>query len=286
MKNGHVRRTKTPAPEPPSRRKRLLLASLIVPIILVIPAVAFVVAPPEPEGIETVIRQAGFNPLTPPNRLRAPGALYLVEESGFYEKVCEDGTLTAAHLKTSPTLNRNLQRLEKGGFTLAGSIIDSLNGKLSGARVTSIEYRLTDVAISEIAGDHLAEIQTKLLENKHCSDEVEQLLKANKRVCAGASAISATTSYRVRVDRKFESGTPEKDAITKAVQKSIEEHAGGLIQVRSEDELAGENLFVGIRLKSLCVAPGTATEPIPLPATEQDKTAARTGSRLAGVKRQ
>jgi hypothetical protein len=97
---------------------------------------------------------------------------------------------------------------------------------------------------------------------------VQTLLKENKRICAGASVISATTSYRIQVDQRFDSGVEDRASVVKAVQKAVEADGSGHVQVRSEDELVGENLFLGIRLQSFCIVPDTATEPALAPKPE------------------
>jgi len=275
MTAGHVGRTKPPrAVGVFGGSRRLLLASMALPVVAIIPAIMFVVSPPPHDEIETVIRAAGFEPLTPPSRLRGPGALYLVE-NGIYEKICKEPVLAAAKLQTSPSMDRNLRRLEKGGFSMTGDMVETLNAKLSGARLTSVEYKLTDVTVSEISGDDLLEIQELLLGDRHCYENVHKLVKENKRVCAGASVISATTSYRMQVDRQFEADTHDKASVVKAVQKAMQEDTHGQIQIRSEDELVGEKLFLGIRLYSLCITLDTETEPIPAPPPgARDKTAA------------
>ena len=279
MSGGHVRRTNTPAPRSAfGGAKRLWLASVILPFAALTPFVTQVVFPPEHDEIDQIIRQAGFSPLPSPSRLRGPGALYKVEDGDDnYEKVCKEPALTAEMIQTSPSLDRNLQKLEKAGFSLVGDIVDTLNAKLSGTRVTSIQYKLTNVAISEISGDDLLVLQEKMFEDKHCRDTVDRHLKDKKRICPVSSAISATTSYKVHINQEFETDADRKDkaSVVKVVQKTIEEKTRGQIQILSDDELVGENLFLGIRLYSLCVTPDDATEPIAAPLVlPKDKTAA------------
>jgi hypothetical protein len=269
MTISHVGRAKPPMEESAfTGWRRLLSASVVLPCVAIIAAIIYVTYPQAHDDIETVIRQAGFDPLTPPpSRLRGPGALYTVE-NGIYEKVCKEPAIAAEKLQVSPSMDRNLRRLENGGFSLAGDIVEAVNAKLSGARLTSIEYKLTNVTISEIPGDDLLEIQKLLLKDPHCEDIVQTLLKENKRICAGASVISATTSYRIQVDQRFDSGVQDQASVVKAVQKAVEAEGSGHIQVRSEDELVGENLFLGIRLQSFCIVPDTATEPALAPQPE------------------
>jgi hypothetical protein len=275
MTISHIGRTNPPMEDRAfTAPKRLLFASVVLPIVAIIAAIIYVMYQPANDDIEMVIRQAGFEPLTPPSRLRGPGALYMVE-NGIYEKVCKEPAIAAEKLQTSPSMDRNLRRLENGGFSLAGDIVEAVNAKLTGARLTSIEYKLTNVTISEIPGDDLLEIQKLLLKDPHCDDVVQALLKEHKRICAGASVISATTSYRIQVDQQLESGVGDKASVVKAVQEAVEADGSGHIQVRSEDELVGENLFLGIRLQSFCIVPDTATEPAraPQPAARYNANA-------------
>ena len=93
MKTGHVRRTKPSRAGRAARtQRRLRLASVALPLILAAPGAYWYIipaAPPPVDEIETVIKEAGFDPLVPPNRLRGPGALYVVEGGGRYAKVCD-----------------------------------------------------------------------------------------------------------------------------------------------------------------------------------------------------
>jgi hypothetical protein len=120
---------------------------------------------------------------------------------------------------------------------------------------------MRDVAISEIAMDDLLEIQDNLLREKNCDDVVQRLLKANKQVCPGYAALSATTSYKVHYDVKLDTSAQTKMTTTAVVQRVIEEKSGGRIQIQSADELFGENLFYGIQLSKFCITPDTATQP-------------------------
>jgi hypothetical protein len=261
MRNRHVGRTITPAAGPVEKgRNRYLLFSIALPLAVIVPAASYIVLMPQHDDIAIAIRQAGFDPLVPPSRLRGPGALYEVD-GNRYRKVCdvEPETLTGK-LQKSPTLERVRQSLEKGGFSLSGDYLKSLNAKLGADRMVSVEYSLTNVAISEISMSDLAEIQDALLSEKSCDRVVQSLLKANKQVCAGYAAISATTSYKVRVNSKFESGADNVPVVDQ-VKRALETHAGSEIRVESADQLSGDDLFYGIQLSQLCITPDTATEP-------------------------
>jgi len=250
---------------------------MTLPVAVITPAVIYVIDRPQLDEIETVIRQAGFDPLVPPNRLRGPGALYEVE-NGFYKKVCNvDTAVVTEKLQKSPTQDQFRERLENGGFLLSGNFVSMLNAKLGGTRLTSIELKLIDVVISEIAMSDLLEIEDNLLRDKNCDDVVHRLLKANRQVCPGYAALSATTFYKVHVDSKFESNAEDKVPIMNTVQQAIQQHADGEIRIRSSDELSGDNLFYGIQLSSLCVTPDTASEPSSLP-----QASVQEGSNLLG----
>jgi len=275
MKTVHVRRTKlSRAGRSPrlQRRRRLRLASVALPVLLAVPGAYYYLIPGAPlvDEIEAVIKEAGFDPLVPPNRLRGPGALYVVEGGGRYTKVCDaDQVLLDAKVRRSPTPSQIHDRLENGGFSVTGNLLDRVNAKLGGNRVTSIEYRISDPAISEISLSDLGEIEDSLLQQERCDRTVQRLLKANKKICSGVAALSATTHYRVHVDRKFEAGADGRAPILNAAQQAIAEHTQSQIQSTGTDELAGENLFYGIQLSTLCITLNNATEPSIL--TDSDK---------------
>jgi hypothetical protein len=270
MSDSHVRRTRTgngrPTKPPPveSTRdmvRRWWIALLALPIIAIAPVAWFILQTPEHDDVELAIREYGFEPLTPPNQLRGPGALYQVEGNS-YTKICDaDAAILEGKVHTSPTVEHIRKRLERGKLSLSGNYVEDVNAKLSGARVTSIEYRMTNVSIREIPMDHLMEIESHLLSQARCDEIVQRVLKANKQVCSGYSALAATTSYKVHYDVKFAVDAESKVPIVNAVQKAIEEEAGGTIHIRNGDELHGENLFYGIRLSQFCITPDTATEP-------------------------
>jgi len=243
-------------------RKGLTFALMALPIAIIAPIVWYLfVHQQHGDDIEKIIKQAGFQPLLPPNRLRGPGALYEVD-SGYYRKVCDvDMKAIEGKLKSSPTTSQFRQKLERGGFSLTADFLETLNSKVTGGRVTAVQLRLTDVSITEIPMSDLSEIEDLLLSQKQCDSVVQKLLKANKKVCAGYAALSATTTYKVNVDNKF-------TADAKTVQAALQERAGADIAVRSADEYRGDNLYYGIQLSELCITPGDATEPSVLPPLE------------------
>ena len=270
MSDGHVQRTRTgngrrtkksPVESTRDMVRRWWIALLAFPVIAIAPVAWFVLQPPDHDDIELAIREYGFEPLTPPNQLRGPGALYQVEGNS-YTKICDaDAAILEGKVHTSPTVEHIRKRLERGKLSLSGNYVEDVNAKLNGARVTSIEYRMTNVSIREIPMDHLMEIESHLLSQARCDEIVQRVLKANKQVCSGYSALAATTSYKVHYDVKFAVDAESKVPIVNAVQKAIEEEAGGTIHIRNGDELHGENLFYGIQLSKFCITPDTATEP-------------------------
>jgi hypothetical protein len=267
MKNGRVRRTKTSATWRKLTGRHALWAALIaLPVALVLPSAWFVLgSQPRLDEIEKIIRQAGFDPLLPPNRLRGPGALYEVD-GGLYRKVCDiDLKLLTGKLQKSPTENQFRQKLERGEYSLAGDFVNALNAKLSGDRVSSVEIKLTDVAISEIAMSDLFALEDQLLQQKNCDSVVQKLLKANKKICAGYAALSATTVYKVNVARNASTDAKSEAPITNAVQRALHEHTNAAINIRSANEFTGDNLFYGIQLSDLCITPDDATAPSFLP---------------------
>ena len=283
MSDGHVRRTKmgngrrTKKTTAGTLRGRsqsvwLWVALFALPVAVIIPAVWYVAQDPQRDDIEKAIREYGFDPLIPPNQLRGPGSLYLVEGNS-YRKVCDaEPALLTDKLQKSPTQDHVRRRLEKSRFSLRGNYVEELNAKLGGARVTAIEYTMRNVSISEIAMDDLLEIQDNLLRQRHCDEAVQRLLKAHKQICPGYAVLSATTSYKVHYDAKFDSSVESKMAATAVMQRAIEEEAGGRIHIHGADELSGENLFYGIQLSKFCITPDTASEPSVRPELPTSET--------------
>lgn len=239
-----------------------MLASFALPVVLAAPGIAFwITPPPARDDIESVIERAGFEPLVPPSRLHGPGALYEVEGRS-YRKVCDVApALLQGKLRTSPTESHVRQRLQSGGFSLGGQFLRTVNAKLGGNRVTSVEYRLTGATISEITMSDLADIEDELLRNKTCDQTVQRLLKEHHKVCPGYAVLGATTSYSVKVASKLESNAASRAPIVHAVRETIEGETKSRVQVSDNDQLTGEELFYGIQLSSLCITLDTATEP-------------------------
>lgn len=263
MSNGHARRAKPSQSRRRNGRRLLGIACVAIPVAIIAPAVAYVYfsPPPDADAIETLIKKAGFEPVQPPNRLRGPGALYEVAD-GYYRKVCDApaDVLQGKSLK-SPIENQTRVRLEKANFSVSGKLVEISNAKLGSSRVTSIEYRLKDAAITEIAMSDLAEIQDQLLSQKKCDKTVQKLLHADRKVCAGYASLSATTSYKVNTDRNFDSDGEVRVSVMNAVKQALELHTDGQVRVTDRNELAGEDLFYGIQLSSLCITLATAIEP-------------------------
>lgn len=127
---------------------------MALPLAVIAPAVAYVYFPwssDAGDAIEALIKQAGFEPVQPPNRLRGPGAIYEVD-GGFYRKVCDAAPeVLQGKTRKSPIESQTRERLENASFSVSGRLVETSNAKLGGSRVTSIEYRLREAAITEIA---------------------------------------------------------------------------------------------------------------------------------------
>ena len=223
--------------------RSIWLASLALPVALVIPAIWYVTSPsPAPaHDIETVIKSYyGFDPLTPPSRLRGPGAIYHVNGSSV-RKVCEaTPEVLGGFVDESITVNRTHNSSENSRFSLSGSFVNALNGKLEGARVATIEYGMKDVVIREIPEATLGKIERVLMSEKDCDDTVNALLSANKRVCSGYSSLTASISYKVRFDRRTESRRKPKSRWRTSSRRPSRRPAAARSDVRNAEEFSGE----------------------------------------------
>ena len=265
----------------PNARKRVWLASISLAALVIAPGagyLAYRMIRPLPDEVVRAIVDAGFDPLVPPTRLRGPGSLYEVEGRS-YRVVCPvDPSQLSGKLQKSPTVDRVRNRLESGGFSLAANYLAKINGKLGGDRLTSIQFSLTNVEISEIAEQYLSEIQDALLSQPSCQSIVTKLLRAKKKVCSGYAALSATTSYKVNVASKF-AAEENKQPVLEKVKSVIEEHAGSEIKISSDDELKGEGLFYGIQLSRLCMTLDDGSGPSEL--TQSPGERPKPGDKLA-----
>jgi len=214
-----------------------------------------------PEAIEGVIRHMRFDPLLPPSRLRGPGAIYAVVDDGSYWKICDNPELVRDKIHSSPIPDQSRNKLEKVGFSVHGNVVNTLNANLGSSRIVSMEYRMSNVSISEIAVGDLFAIQKQLMDDKNCDEMVSELLKHNKKVCPGYAAVTASTSYKVKIDTSGNSGAETHMPVIEAVQRQIELETKGEIKVTGAHELVGQDLYYGIQLSPVCLTPNTAAVP-------------------------
>ncbi|MGE0038997.1 MAG: hypothetical protein AB7S93_25660 [Xanthobacteraceae bacterium] len=257
MNGRHVRRTQPPAfGSFRSGNRGIWIAALALPIAVIVPIIWYVYFPsgPPAHDIETVIKTYyGFDPLTPPSRLRGPGAIYAVD-GRLVRKVCEASPeVLGGSIDESITVNRRHDDETAGRFSLSGNFVQRLNGKLTGARVTTVEYSMKDVIIREIPEAALGRIERLLMSEQDCEDAVSALLTAKKMVCSGYSSLTASISYKVRFDRTTDVSAEAKAVLADVIKETIEENSGGKVSVRNADEFSGENLIYGILLSSRCI---------------------------------
>lgn len=272
MSDSHARRAKPSRPGAAGRHDWLVWAA--VPLGVISPAAGYMAwsamvdnSPDSstPAQIEQVIRHMRFDPLLPPSRLRGPGAIYAVVDGGTYWKVCDaEPELVSGKIRSSPIPSQNRNKLERARLSVSGDIIDTLNAKLGTSRIVSIEYRMSNVSISEIAMRDLYAIQKELMQDKNCDEMVGELLKQNKKVCPGYAVLTASTSYKFEIDTSVTSGAETHLPIVEAVQRQIETETKGEIKLTGAHELIGQDLYYGIQLSPVCLTPSTATAPIRL----------------------
>ncbi len=272
MSDSHARRAKSSPPDTAGRSGRLVWAA--VPVAAIAPVVGYFAysglhhtddnnAGSTPAAIEAVIKHMKFDPLLPPSRLRGPGAIYAVVDGGSYWKVCDaDPKVVHDVIRSSPAPNQIRTMLEKAELSVSGDIVNMLNAALGASKIVSIEYRMSNVSVSEIAMRDLYVIQQQLLDDKNCDVMVGELLKQkDTKVCAGYAVLTASTSYKVNIGTSIASGAELQVPIVKAVQQQIELATKGEVKLTGTDELVGQDLYYGIRLSPVCLTPNTATAP-------------------------
>ncbi len=248
-----VRHVDAPAAAPVVRRASAFLwagSAVVFGSALLVAGWVFASQRNAGDVLDAAVKEIGFHPVKPANKLRGPGSIYVAEDDSFYHQVCpvHAGDVQAV-VQTSPAQSRTRERLEKGTFSWDGDLVKMLNAKLGGTRVTSIKYSLSDVMLHEIADDDLKALQRKLMQNPDCEDVVVQYYKHNKKICSGYAALSASASFRVYTQQTA-------DIDLQLVKDHLQQHTGGQIKIVSKDEFSGENLFYGIRLSDIiCAVP-------------------------------
>jgi hypothetical protein len=284
MSNGHARRAKPSPPNTAGRWGWLVWAA--VPLAAIAPVVGYMaymgLHHPEddstgstPAAIEAVIKHMKFDPLLPPSRLRGPGAIYAVVNGGSYWKVCDaDPKLVDDVIRSSPAPNQIRTMLERAELSIGGDIVNALNAVFGASRIVSIEYRMSNVSVSEIAMRDLYVIQQQLLEDRNCDEMVGALLKQKEtKVCPGYAVLTASTSYKVNTDTSMTSGAETQMPLIEAVQRQIELATKGEVKLTGAHELVGQDLYYGIRLSPVCLTPNTATAPSRLDDPRQPPSA-------------
>jgi hypothetical protein len=261
MNERHVRRTYPPALGSSWIGRRGIVAAVIaVPVVLALPGIWFVYAPSAKaavDDIEAVVRHYKFEPLTPPNKLRGPGSIYYVE-GGAVKIVCE----ATAHqlegaIRESSAGVRTGRSSENSQFSVSQNFVQTLNGRLDGARVATIEYGMTNTVISEISLATLRRIERELMSNKDCEDAVNDLLSENKKVCSGYSSLTGSMTYKVSFDRRTNISAEARAAAAGVIKEAIEEKSGSAMGVKNAEEFSGEGLIYGILLSAHCLLPDT-----------------------------
>jgi hypothetical protein len=274
MSDSHARRAKPSRLGAASRRGWLVWAA--VPLAMIAPIAGFMAwdwaeeIPRSSEEIEDTIRDMNFHPLLPPSRLRAPGAIYAVVNDGSYWKICDDPELVRDKIHSSPIPDKSRNKLEKAAISAHGNVIEKLNAGLSASRIVSMEYRMSNVSISEIAMRDLFVIQKKLMSDKDCDEMVSEMLKRDKKVCLGYAVVTASTSYKVKMDTSVESGGTTQMQAIEAVQRQIALETKGEIKLTDGHELVGQDLYYGIQLSPVCLTLNTATVPSRLDDARED----------------
>jgi hypothetical protein len=261
MNGRHVRRTNPPAFGSLVRGNRgILAAALLVPLAAAGPALWYYFKRPAPaqvvEDIEAAVKKYyRHDPLTPPNRLRGPGSIYVVDQGNQVRKVCPTSAEQDKYIEESTTQTRVVNTASGVRFAVSGSIVESLNAKIAGARVESIEFGIRGATIHEIAEARLGRIEQELMSDPYCESRVSRMLADNKKVCSGYSSLTASISYKVHFARSAELTADVKLAHAELIKETIESHGGGTVSVRNAEEYSGEKLIYGILLSSYCILP-------------------------------
>jgi hypothetical protein len=223
--------------------------------------------PPEPEGLDGVLRDLGFFPITPPNVLTGIGSLYHVTDYGRrYTPVCR---VSKEFTWPSSTLEEiAARRLLNASYGLKSGIANRIKVELNDSNIQDISYSLTEVSVSEASLGELREIAKKLVERPSCKAELDALVNAGEFVCQGVTVLKATSEYRLKYasDQGITSMVDEVKGrkITDVIKANLSADAevnGGKIR-------SGVQLHYGIRLHPRCIVPKDAKRIVNLPESD------------------
>jgi hypothetical protein len=236
------------------------------------------------DALEGAIVDLGFYPIRPPTTLRGPGSFYHVDPAGnIAVMVCEaDHVLVGSQIDESPTTLITAETLQKADYAIDAGVVEQINAKLTSKRVQSVHYELSDVKVLEIPRASLVGIARRLISNPDCDQAIKQLVDSRELVCQGASVLLASASYAVKVDTdRAAEGTvdvgADELALVRDVLKQSEVDSSARVVPKlgaqtqgdatgsSSKLVSGDNLYYGIKLNPLCMAPAQATRPWRLP---------------------
>jgi len=197
-----------------------------------------------------LLMEEGYLEPAPPSRLYGPGTINMVETR-------PDGKLRLHRTCTVPedALTPMWVVSEAGHRNFANHAQDEMvasaearrfaGSEAAAQRVTRITVSLQDMRVVTMSHEDLIKVQREYITGS-CEEVVVHNLKAGAKVCQTDEVLQADLVYRVSYADGLE--ITEKADIAKQISASL-----NLTEDSSQvDELRGENLFYGIKLRLNC----------------------------------
>jgi hypothetical protein len=216
------------------------------------------------DGVQAIVVDAGFYPITPPNTLVEPGSVYQVSADGrIYVRICKaDEADVRRALVSSPAEERIARRLQGGSFALDTQVAGEVNSRLNANLVSAVEYTLRDVALLEIPLEQNEEIFIKMTGRKACNDAIHKLLTWGYLVCQGQAVLRATTQYTLLVSGE---GDANLDLSDEAVKSALSAVVSTDVAFANGSFTTGDGLHYGVRVNPICVTLPGDSKPKTLP---------------------
>ncbi len=208
-----------------------------------------------------LLEQEGYLEPAPPSRLYGPGTINTVEElPGGKLRLHRTCSVPEDVLKSmwvvSAAGNRNFANHAHGELNASAQALRVAGSDTAAERITRITVSLEDMQVVTMSHEDLIKVQNEYIKGP-CEAVVVHNLRAGARVCQTDEVLQADLVYRVSYADGLE--ISEKADIARRISANL-----NVTEESSQvDELRGEDLFYGVKLRLNCFDLKTGDRPQP-----------------------
>lgn len=237
------------------RARHVAVATVLLLPVAALLAWDFMTSGPLDEPTQTIVA-FGYQVLVPPSTIHLPGTINTVEirSDGAVQlhPTCRmDRDVLAATMQQSiTTVQERTARLENG-FDVTAALRKVVGSTAVGEKVRSVRLSLRDMRILFMSDETLRRIRKQYIKDE-CQEAIMHNLSAGARVCQTEEVLQADAVYRIDYWDKL--ATDQRIHTAQAFAAKL-----GLSESTSEvEEIRGNDLFYGIKLKRYCIVPDGA----------------------------